>query len=243
MPRLWVRVSVTVAALVGTACSVEPPFARTNPMDSGSNYDVIVHGPDSVHSLGERFTLTLSSTPVLPDGDYELVWEASPHIECLPKNAVGCIQTPTEVATVAGEGEFEVIDMRAEYRTIAVSVYFGRKVFSHLVTIGQKAVAMQLSCSATGPVDPCDDEPFFRADTISVYPRMVDARGNPIVKKIGFGLQRGSIVSRNRAVIMPVPVDVERSNAIRVETRSGGTTWLVVHVDEATDSIRVAVRP
>ena len=136
---------------------------------------------------------------------------------------------------------FEVIDVRAEYRTIAVSVYFGAKPFTHFVTIGQKAVTMDLSCAPATYV-PCDADPFLMEQTISIYPRMTDVRGHPIVKKIGYALERGSIVSRDLGVVAPLPIMIDDDNAIRLHARQGGATWVVVEVDGVVDSIRVAVQ-
>lgn len=238
------RVASMVALLFAVACAVEAPFARTNPMDSESNYAITLLGPDSIHSLGERFQLTIAAEPALPAGDYELAWVATPHSECIPYNDPGCDRVLTDVVAVAGEGVFDVIDMRAEYREIYLSVHFGHKHFSHIVMVGQKAAELDLSCSSSNvPIDPCDDVPFDNRHTILLHPRMLDARGHPIVNKVEFALGRGSVFSRDSSIVTPLPMIADTSGVIRLTPLNAGATWVIVNIDEAMDSIRVAVAP
>lgn len=235
MPRPPVSAASIVLLLLVIACTVEPPFARTNPLDAASNYDVTLSGPDSTHSLGERVTLVMQSDPPLPDDDYAISWVAGPYI-------LG--RDTTQVAASVGDGVFEVYDVHAQYRAIYLSVYFGRRVFSHRLVIGQKAASLELSCSPWSmPFDPCDDEPFVYADTVVLHTRMLDARQSPIVRKVGYALERGSVVSRDSSIVTPWPMSAEESGIIRLKPLRAGAAWVVVQIDEATDSVRIVVEP
>lgn len=222
---------------------MEPPFARTNPMDSGSDYQVTLSGPDSVHSMGETFRITMTTDPALPADDYEFVWEAGPVYECFPEPP--CFRkspVPIYMAAVVTKGEFSVIDTRADHRMMHATVHFGDVPHSHRVFVGQKAVALDLSCSPwTLPYDPCDDNLFQTADTIRLHARMFDARGHPIARKPGFALERGQVIPRDDVVqSYAMPHDPYRSLYLLNPLRAGAT-WVVVKIDDAVDSVYVVV--
>ncbi len=221
-------------AMLAAGCMTEPPFARSNPLDEGSDYHITLSGPDSTHSLGERVTLVMHSDPPLPDDDYVISWVAGPYIHG---------RDTTQVAASAGDGVFEVFDAGAWYHTIYLSVNLGSNTFAHRLTIGQKAVSLELSCSAWPlPVDPCDDVPFDLGDTVTLHTRMLDALGNPIVKDPGFALRRGLVLSRDISVVRTYPLPGNDDNSmIFLEPQGAGATWVIVQIDDASDSMRVVV--
>ncbi len=118
-----IRASLLLA-LVATlgSCTIEEPFARTNPFDSKSIYSMVMVGPDSVHGIGERFTMTIQSTPALPTGTLYVRWQRS---------------HPLLLAPVAN-GEFVVINASPTYTQVFITATFDDVVIGRTIWVGQR---------------------------------------------------------------------------------------------------------
>jgi hypothetical protein len=209
---------MAVAFVAG--CALKEPFERTNPFDPDFEYELSIAGPDSVHTQGERFTMTLESTGPLPPGELFVGWRTS---------------NPVIVTGGAG-GEFVVLNSSAIYVPVALSAELGPDVVvSKTVYIGQGAATVVLTC----PPAPCDDVPYAIGSMIDVHVEMRDANTNVMGQ---IALQRAQVTSRNNAVVTPVAQPIG-PGYVRVSAAGAGTTWVLIRVDQATDSVRVIVAP
>lgn len=233
------------ALLVLTAaCEIKEPFVRANPLDPASIYDISITGPDSVHSLSERIQLTVQSTPPFPDDDYFVQWTANNYVECVPPGSPNCRKIDYPIVLSAGSGEYAVIDIEARYRSVLLVAHFGDVLAVHSVLLGQKVVALDLSCAPWSlPLNSCDSAPFARGSVIALYTRMTDPDGAAISQKVEYAIERATVFSRDSGVVLPQPITADPSGAIRVGAVGAGTTWVVVRVDDAVDSVRVTVAP
>jgi hypothetical protein len=213
-------VLATMAVAFVAGCALKEPFERTNPFDPGFEYELFVTGPDSVHTQGERFTMTLESSGPLPPGELFVGWRTG---------------NPTIVTGGAG-GDFMVLSSSATYVPVALSAELGPDVVvSKTVYVGQGAATLALSC----PPAPCDDVPYAIGNTIDVHVQMRDANTNVMSQA---ALQRAQVTSRNNAVVTPA-AQLIGPGYVRVAAMGAGTTWVVIRVDRATDSVRVVVAP
>lgn len=238
----WARVLPLL--LLTAACDLKEPFVRANPLDSGSIYDISLTGPDSSHSRNERIRLTVQSDPPFPDDNYFVQWSANDYAECIPPGSATCRKVRYPIAVSAGGGEFSVIDIDARYRSILLVAHFGDVEVAHTIHIGQKAVALDLSCAPWSlPFDSCDNAPFDRGSAIALYTRMIDADHALISRKVEYAMERGSVVSRDSGIVRPQPLIADPNGVIRLDAVAAGTTWVVMRVDDAVDSVQVTVAP
>lgn len=221
-------------------CTIEPAFERTNPFDPESVYDLVVNGPDSAHALGARIDLTLSSTPELPSFPIYLRWIGHPLAR-----RVGATEALTLIPVVnpIDGGSFTVIRATAKYEAITFSVNLDDVVAARTIHIGQRVTTLDLSCSAWSlPLDPCDDVPFAVGATVHLHTRMHDPNNSP-VSDVEYAIQRATVTSRDPSVVNPMTLTADVNGIIRVRAIGAGATWVVVRIDAATDSVRVAVGP
>lgn len=240
-PSAPILLSAIILVAAAQACELEKPYVRTNEFDPKSIYRLSLVGPDSSHSVGERVTLELRSVPELPARRRYVEWIAYDHVKYLP----GFADVPVreKLASSDGDGSFIVIAATAEYREISLSAELDEVVVGHRLTVGQKAVELALSCSPwTLPFDPCDDVAAAPFSTISIHARMRDPLQNGL-RAVQFAIARASVVSRDPSVVAPEPITADVNGVLRVRALSAGTTWVVVRIDDAIDSIRVAVAP
>lgn len=228
--------ALLLALLASASCRIEKPFVRSNPMDPASIYDFELQGPDSTHSRGEQFELVLASTPEMPAGEYYLEWDAADWID---ENT----RETREIVLSLGNGAFVAHSATARYRLIFLGVELDDVVVGRQVQVGQKAVAMALSCAPfTQPLQACDATPTAPGQVIPVYLELRDPAGG-LLREVEWAVQRTLLISRNPAVVSTLPVTSDPNGIVRIRAESAGTTWVVVRTDDAVDSVRVIVAP
>ncbi len=226
------------AAATVVGCSIEPPLERSNPFDPESIYAFSLIGPDSVHSLGEEFALTLVTDPGLPDDDYAILWTAFQWLE--PSGFPGVPPIPRTVVRTGVPGHFSVVLPSARYREVSLGAYFGTVAVGHRVWVGQKAVTLSLSCATTVPV-PCA-APLPPHSVVRVVPLMHDPRGNALVDP-KWAIIRAHVTSRDPAVVVPAQIPGDSAAYVRVRGVGPGTAWVVVDIDGTKDSVSLTFSP
>ena len=219
-------------ALAVAGCKLEPPFERTNPYDTGGIVKIDMLGPDSIHSRGERFQMQLVGDPALPT-DLMVTWQA------LSLN----IPSTANVEPLYA-GDYLVERSSAIYEPVELAALLHDRVVGKLIFVGQRAATISLSCAPSGqPYRACDATPVVPGAPITVYTSLADALSYPIARA-GVALARGSLESRDPSVAVAVAEPLaESATSVRFAAVGAGTTWLVVRVDDAVDSVRVSVAP
>lgn len=228
--------ALLLAFLASASCRIEKPFVRSNPMDPASIYDFELLGPDSTHSRGEQFQLVLTSTPQMPGGDFYLEWDAA---DWTDENT----RETREIVLSTGHGHFVSHSATARYRRIFLAVELDDVVVGRQIQVGQKAVAMGLSCApiALPPVS-CDAAPVSPSQVIPVYMDLRDPAGG-VLREVEWAVERTALTSRDPSVVVALPVTRDPNGIVRLRAESAGTTWVVVRTDAAIDSVRVVVAP
>jgi len=219
-------------ALVTTGCKLEPPFERTNPYDTGGIVKIDMLGPDTIHSRGERFQMQLLGDPALPS-NLLVTWQ----VLIVEKR-------PVSTASVHPlfDGAYVVELASAIYERVELSALLHDRVVGKVIYVGQRATTISLSCAPSGqPYRACDATPVAPGAPITVYTTLTDALGYPI-SFAEVALARGSLASRDGAVAVAEP-PTGLATSVRFTAVGAGTTWLVVRVDDAVDSVRVTVAP
>lgn len=239
MPRSRIVLATGCALLLSTACALEKPFERTSPFDPESIYELSLSGPDSTHSFGEQVQLVLGATPPLPERDMYIEWVAFDFVHYI---FAGNVEVPvyTKLAQTNGDGSFIVIETSAEYRMINLAAMFDDVTVGHRLFVGQRAATLSLSCAPwTQLFTPCDNVGGI-PNTLALHTDMKDALGAPL-RNVGFAIERGALTSRNTNVIAPQPVTRDASGIVRFTVIGPGSTWVVVRIDDAVDSLLVTV--
>jgi hypothetical protein len=226
-------VLVLVAASTLSSCRIEAPFARDNPWDTGSNARLELTGPDSALAVGARIAVTLSATPALPPNGV-IVWKSN-------EAGDGIIPAETQVWT-AGPGLFEVRKATADFQRIAVSAKLDNNIVAWDVWVGQSVATLDLFCgTATVPVS-CDATPMTINATRQLGTIATDANTNPI-GRFETAMARGSITSRDPSVVSTTLTAPNAQGTVTARAVGAGTTWVVMRVDRAVDSVRFVVTP
>lgn len=239
MPSRTRALPATAALLLSTACTLEKPFERTNPFDPESVYEMTLSGPDSAHAFGEEIQLTLGSTPPLPERDMYIEWVAHDFVHYV-FNGNEEVPINTQLAQTNGDGSFIIVETSAEYRRINLAAMFDDVAVGHHLWVGQKAATLSLSCAPwSQPFTPCDNVGGI-PNTLSIHTDMKDPGGAP-VRNVGFAIERGSLTSRNTNVVAPMPVTRDANGIVRFTVIGPGSTWVIVRIDDAIDSLLVTV--
>lgn len=227
-------ISLACLALIAGGCKLEPPFERTNPYDTGGIVKIDMLGPDTIHSRGERFQMQLVGDPALP-ADLLVTWQ----VLIVEKDPA----STANVEPLFG-GAYFVDRASAIYERVELSALLHDRVVGKVIYVGQRAATVSLSCAPSGqPYRACDATPVAPGAPITVYTTLTDALGYQIARA-GVALARGSLASRDPSVAVAVAEPLaESATSVRFAAVGAGTTWLVVRVDDAVDSVRVTVRP
>ncbi len=78
---------------------------------------------------------------------------------------------------------------------------------------------------------------------IAPHTRRTDADSALISRKVEYALERAVVVSRDGGIVTPQPLIADPNGVIRLDAVAAGTTWIVVRVDDAIDSVQVTVAP
>ena len=224
--RRSIATPAMVAILVlGVACDLQAPYARTNPFDPEARIGLRLAGPDSSHTLGERLRFTVESDVPLPPGPLYVNW-----------------QSDNPALLVSGaNGEFVVLSASARYAAIGVTATFGDVPVRRILLLGQSADTLRLACGSLAVPVACDATAIGIGATLDIRPRLADAHGNA-VRSPADALGRAVVTSRTSGVVQPVPEGAS-AGVVRIRGLAAGSTWVVVRVDRGTDSVRVVVSP
>ena len=229
------------ALLMCAACTLEPPFERSNPFDPGSPYEMRLVGvPDTVDVRGMRFTASIERDPPLPPGTLSIAWQAiDPTI--IPPPFTPPVASGV-VLPLAG-GEYLVApSLSAQFVPVGIQARFTDEVIvSKQIVAGQRARALTLACGTLAVPAACDAAPLTIGAGATVRSTMLDGGGSPL-SGLQFAMARASVLSRNPAVIAP-SVTPNAAGTFNVLAAGAGSTWLVIRVDFATDSVRFVVNP
>lgn len=225
--RLASLVSGVGALVVLQACRLEKPFERTNPFDEGGVAELSLTGPDSVHSIAQRFTVEIESSIGMPEGELFIGWHSA-ELQVLP----------------LAEGEFIVHLATARYVPVRLSASLNRVLVGHTVYVGQRARSLEISCAPGGPVTPCDAPPLPVGQARDALVRLYDAN----LRSVGdaaYALERdgGTVVVSRDAGVAQASLIPDATPILRMTAMGAGSTWIVLAVDDAIDSVRVEVTP
>ncbi len=224
------------SAAVAIGCTLDAPFARTNPYDPEAPFTFNMLGPDSIHALGEPFTFSVVVDPPSSAPLTFITWGAASPVRLLPEPPL------PPMVTSGGGGAFVVVYAEATYRPVVISALVDTRPLGRTVIVGQRVASIELSCTPwTQAFTPCDAHPAAFGDTLRIHARLADPRGNPI-RGVDVAMTEATITSRNTAVILPVVVP-NTAGILRAVATGSGTTWLVMSGGVATDSIRIVVAP
>lgn len=207
------------------ACRIEAPFARTNPFDPGGSATLTLAGPDSVHAVAQRFTLSLQSSLGPIDDQAYIAWDAS-ELTVLP----------------LANGEFIVHVASARYAPVHLSAVLDRVIVGHTVFVGQRAASFDVSCDPGVLVVPCDTW-LANGTGRDTWLRLYDANLRS-VNDAPFALARAGngVVSRDptvaQATLIPGAFAPLQLTGVGI-----GSTWLVLTIDDAVDSLYIEVTP
>lgn len=226
-------VLVLVAASALSSCRIEAPFARDNPWDTGSNARLELTGPDSALAVGARIAVTLSATPALPPNGV-IVWKS---------NEAGDSFVPAETQVwTAGPGLFEVRRATASFERIAVTAQLDNNIVAWHVWVGQRVASLDLYCGSLAVPVACDATPLAINATRGLGSLARDANTN-LVGRMEVAMARGSILSRDPAVISTATTAPNAQGAVTVRAIGAGATWVVMRIDGGVDSVRFVVAP
>jgi hypothetical protein len=219
--------------LLVAGCTIEPPLERRNPYDPDGVYEFALTGPDSAHFVGEVLQFDLTSVPDLPPGDLIIHWEVFDELS----DGLGR-PIPSSLVNPGPNGTFVVRSTTARYRRQTAVAAFGEVQFGKSFFLGQKVTTMTLGCPhVAGPTDECP----LPADSlgVSLTATMTDA-ADAAVGEIAHAFARATVTSRTPSVFSPTGVGTLQPN-VRLTRVGTGSSWIVVAIDEAIDSIRVFV--
>jgi hypothetical protein len=217
-------------SFVALACSLEPPFDRTNPFDPGSPYPMRLEGvPDTVASIGERFQAVIERDPPINTAGLAIQWVVTD-----PNNILAGVP---EIQHLFNGDYVSTNVMSARLKTVAIGARFNDDVVvGRYITVGQLVDTLNLYCS-----NPCATMPISVGWTFPVFSDARDARGNE-VRFENFAMQRAVVTIRNPAVIGSA-VTPNGTGMYVFSALSAGSSWIVIRSDRATDSVHVTVTP
>ncbi len=222
-----------LAASTLASCRIEAPFVRDNPWDTGSNARLTLTGPDSALSVGARIAVTLSAVPQIPANGV-IVWKSN-------EAGDGIVPAETQVWT-AGPGLFEVRRATADFKRIAVTAKLDNNIVAWEVWVGQSVALLDLYCGTATVQLACDATPMTINATRQLGTIARDANTNPI-GRFDVAMARGTITSRDPSVISTANTVPNAQGTVTARAVGAGTTWVVMRVDRAVDSVRFVVAP
>ncbi len=110
------------AALCLSGCAIDGPYARDNPFDVDADVVITIIAPDSVHASNERFVVTVASESPLPPEPLGISWESS----------------NSGLLLALGGGAYRTGNLSPQYLPVQILAYFGDRVVSKTVYVGQR---------------------------------------------------------------------------------------------------------
>ncbi len=224
------RLLLLLLAVAPLACSLEPPYDRTNPFDPGSPYEMRLVGvPDTVAAIGQRFQALIERDPPINTAELAIQWEVTD-----PNNALAGVLELQHIF----RGDFLSTNvMSAQMKTVSIGARFnGDVVVGRNVVVGQLVDELNLSCSSA-----CASMPISVGWTFPVFSNARDSRGSE-VRFEQFAMQRAVVTIRNTAVVTSAVTPNGSGNYV-FNAVGAGSTWIVIRSDHAVDSVQVNVTP
>lgn len=222
-----------VVWVTAVSCTIEAPFARDNPWDTGSDVVLQLTGPDSVHSIGALIDVVLSSSKPIPPGGV-IVWKSN-------ELGDGMIPAETQVFT-SGPAQFVVRQATAQYAQIAVSAFLDQRIVAWQVWVGQRTESLDLYCGPRLAPIACDTTPMSPGSSRTIGSIALDGSTNP-VGRLEFAMARGTVVSRDPSVVSTALTQPNAAGTVTVQAVGAGSTWVVMRIENGIDSVRVVVAP
>ncbi len=216
-----------VAALVAVAC-VELPLGHTNYFDPEADSRITLHNvPDTVNSINETFTATITSKPRLPSGitdAYYYVVEEQAALQAISGGVFRVLSTVGLLPTIA--------TVRA-----VVTINGQGPMATKTVVVRQWPASASLTCLST---EGCATVAGLGVERSLAF-QLRDSLNFAVNLPSG-DYRFGTVVSRSPAV---VSVQSRPSAAtILVRTESVGTAWIVLAgFGPVADSLQVQVVP
>lgn len=231
MPR------IALLTLVLAACTLEPPFERSNPFDPGSPYPMRLVGvPDTVSAIGQRFAVSVERDPPINFSRLSVTWGAW--------SLKGNFARAPELQHV-GDGEFvstasmsallSDVSIAAQFSTVAAGFSHGVEVGRNL-TVGQLVKQLNLQC-----VPACQMLPLAVGSSLQVLSDARDANGNAVQQEIH--AMRRAIVELRATGVLVSSVVPNNLGTYTFTAVGAGSTWIVIRSDHAVDSVQVTVTP
>lgn len=221
------RIVALLALSTAVGC-VALPLERENYFDGGGDTQLIVTGiPDTVASIGEEFTLSITSDPAPPDASVQF------QTEIIAGAALLGFQGLTTYRATSAVG---LLPVRAVLRVSVVGIVDG-PVREIPVTLRQRPRSATLSCPPSGPCVPLAGVNAERTLRFALR----DSLAN-LVNLPGGSFRYGAVVSRAPNVVEVL--DRPTPNDIRVRARAVGAAWIVFSAEGGVaDSLRLEVLP
>ena len=221
--------------LVLSACTLEPPFERSNPFDPGSPYPMRLVGvPDTVIAIGQRFQATIERDPPIDQSRLSIQWRVTDPNDIL---------APATQLQHLFNGEFLATNaMSAELKTLAVGARFNEEVVvGRSIVVGQLVDTLRLSCGSVAAPVPCSAVPLGVGATLNVRSASRDARGFA-VQGLQHAMARAVVTLRTPGVLSST-FTPNTTGTYTFAAVAAGSTWLVIRSDRAVDSVQVTVTP
>ncbi len=222
-----------VASTTLVSCTIEGPFARDNPWDTGSDVLLELTGPDSVHSIGDLIDVVLRSSKPIPAGGV-IIWKSN--------ESGGDGPAPETQVFTAGPAQFVVRQATAQYSHIAVSAFFDERIVAWSVWVGQRTASLDLYCGPRLAPFPCDAAPMSPGSSRAITAVAFDGNTN-LVRRMEFAMARGTVVSRAPSVISTTPTQPNSAGTVTVQAVGVGSAWVVMRIENGIDSVRLVVSP
>lgn len=221
--------------LVLMGCELQPAYERTNPFDPGSPIPMRLVGvPDTLTSIGDRFTAVIERDPPLSPLPTSILWE-SKDPRTLNANAFWLVPL--------GYGEYVVSpSASAEMRTTSIGAMLNDAItVGRNLVVGQLVDTLRLGCGSAITLTACDAAPRTPGSAFTVFSRSRDARGNG-VNGLFYAMERAAVTVRTPTVVTSEYAPNGFGN-YAFRAGSAGETWIVIRVDRSTDSVRIVVAP
>lgn len=190
--------------------------------------------PDTTFSIGEEFDAWIERTSPIPTDGILLKWEAT------DPNTSG--SSAPQILAISGgaTGTFRITQLAsAQYKTLSIGARFTDYIYQVVVgrniVVGQRVADVQLSCIE----GPCNAITPLAGAPLTLSALAQDARGNAI-RAISFAMARADAVSRDPAVVRADSTTASLGR-FHLTPVAPGTTWVVVTMDIAVDSVQLTV--
>jgi hypothetical protein len=247
-------IPILAAGFLTGAVACGEAFVHSNPYDPAVAVTIVISGPDTLFSYGERGQFSAVSTPAFPDTAFQ--YASTDSFAFFPAGAGGFTskspplypETRTvQVSALLGQIDTTLdtqnLGCAAECIVPAIPTLTWRHSASKSVVLTQRVVRIQLRCPASHACDTLSTSGVW-----TVWADGFDALNQPILGLTGTNANPGvsaadpavaTFVLRDTTIGILTPVGVRVANI--TATRSGAT-WVVATRGSLADSLRLVVR-